>query len=263
MSRFPEGVRWVRSDGTPDKMSRIHKEMEWHKYLKEVEHLHTPQTPLRVAYLEFLNEPFHNLIVAEGTKYLGIARAYTLLKDLFSWGDVPFYKVLTEPLKRIIESGVSLNIDADDKAFWEVVKKGQLRIPVLRGEEVIGEVDLFDVLRETTPKVDVLLKARQIPSLEREATLVDALDLLAQSPVVLVDDKALDISTILKALWKKEFRRKKISELNLKVEEVELERLTVCKNIEEVKDFMLTHHKPYAVTKDERGYKVITIEDFF
>ena len=263
MSRFPEGIRWVRSDGTPDKATRVHKEAEWHKYVKEVEHLHTPQTPIRSAYLEFLGEPYHNLIVAEGVKYAGIVRALTLLKDLFKWGNVPFYKVLAEPIKRIIENGETLKLDSDDKEFWQVVKRGQLRVPVLKGEDVVGEVDLFDVLRDVTPKVDVLLKARKIPSLEKDANIVDALDLLSSSPVVLVDDKALDVASILRALWKKELRRKTINEINLKVSDIEMEKIKPVKTAEDAIDYMLTYHKPYAIIKDEGEFKVILLEDFF
>ncbi len=262
MSRFPEGMRWVRSDGTPDKATRVHKEMEWHKYLREVEHLHTPQTPIRVAYLEFLHEPYYNLIVTEGTKYLGVVRPTTLLNDLLKWGDVPFYKVLSEPLKRIVEEGVKLKLETDDREFREVIKRGQLRIPVLRNVDVIGEVDLFEVFRDVPPKVDVFLKAKQIPSLEKEASIVDALDLLSSSPVILVDNKVLDIAILLRALWKKELRRKKVNEINLRISDLRLENIKPVKSAEEAKDYMITHHKPYAIIKDEGEFKVILLEDF-
>jgi len=218
-SHVPEGPRFLRSDGTPDKSTRIHKEHKWHKEVVEPEFLHAPNSPTRVAVIEMLKRNISNVILAEGDKYQGVVELPRLAASLALWRDrdVPVYKVLLEPLKRFENKIEPISEESSDREVSLLLEKYPLldEYPVITEEDkVVGVLPVREILSKYAPQ----LLSTPIKELDGEEVPVvgsigEALMIMEEKmlPVVFVEDKTLDARSVLEVVWNN--RRVKIGEI--------------------------------------------------
>ncbi len=202
--RRPEGPRFLRSDGTPPKPTRVHKEQRWLDEAREPEVLHTPATPFRVALLEMLNRNLLNVIVTDGDKYVGLVTLPRIASEIALWekADVPIYKVLLEPLKRALVSAKPLSLSMDDKEVSEVLKETvpSDEYPIVQDEKAVGILPLREVVAKRPCDSTLGNLAVEVP---KANDVKSALKVMYESlaPVVRVEDRVIDARDLAKRIW--------------------------------------------------------------
>ena len=218
--RVPEGPRFLRSDGTPDKATRIHKEHKWYNEVIEPEFLHAPSSPLRPAVIEILSRNISNVIVAEGDKYQGVVRLPKLASSLALWREreVPIYKLLLEPLKRFEEGIPAITEDSPDKEVASLLNANPCidEYPVVSSEgKVVAILPIREIIAKYVPQMStVTLKEVVDDEVPVVGSVGEALMIMRDKevPVVYVEDKVLDARDVLKTIW--ENRRLNIGEVS-------------------------------------------------
>ena len=242
--KTPEGTRYLRSDGTPNKATRRHKEENWIKYAKSPEEVHSPQANLRAIVLELLNSHFiSNVILADGDKYVGVARLPKIAASIALWHerDAPVYEILLEPVKRVEEKLEPIDSEMSDKEVKELLKSEPLLdlYPVTEEGKIVASLPVREVLAthlSELPAVQLRELSMELPS---ASTLGEALMLMNEKalPVVLVGDKVIKARDVLARIWQE--RRKSVSDINfedlLKEAHVFNESVTLRDAIELVK----------------------------
>jgi len=203
--RTPEGPRFLRSDGTPDKLTRIHKEQKWLEDAGEPEALHSPNTTFRAALLEMLTLHRLNVIVADGDKYVGLATLPRLAATVALWKerDLPIFKILLEPLKRIEERAEPVEDGMGDKevaSVLEALPPAVDEVPVVKEDKVVGVLRLRDLISKRVSEATLGTLAEELPVV---GSVGEALMIMEQRglPVTVVEDRILDARDVAKRIW--------------------------------------------------------------
>ena len=215
---MPEGTRYLRSDGTPSKISRKHRDENWIKYVKSPEEVHSPQANLRAVVLELLHTHLiSNVILADGDKYVGVARLPKIAASIALWHerDMPIYEILLEPVKRVEERLEPIDSEMSDKEVRELLKSEPLLdlYPVTEEGKVVASLPVREALAShlsELPTVQLRDLSMEVPN---ASTLGEALILMNERalPVVLVGDKVIKARDVLTRIW--EERRKSVSDI--------------------------------------------------
>lgn len=241
---MPEGTRYLRSDGTPSKLSRKHKEEKWISYVKEPEEVHSPQANLRSIILELLNSrTISNVILADGDKYVGIARLPKIAASIALWHerDTPIYEIFLEPVKRVEEKVTPIDGEMSDKEVRELIKNEPLidLYPVVEEGKVVASLPIREILATRVSDLPAIQLGELALELPRANTLGEALMLMDEKvfPIVLVGDKVLKARDVLMKIW--EERRNPIGEVSfdglLKEPHIISENVTLKEVIELIK----------------------------
>ncbi len=217
--RTPEGIRYLRSDGTPSKLSRKHKEEKWVKFASPLEEVHSPQANLRSVVLELLHtRTISNAIIADGDKYVGVARLGKIAASIALWHDrnAPIYEILLEPIKRVEERLEPIDSEMSDKEVRELITKEPLLdlYPVVENGKLVASVATREALISHASEVQRVQLSEIALDMPQANTVGEALMLMNEKgvPAVLVHDKVLKARDVLSKIW--EERRRKISELS-------------------------------------------------
>jgi len=260
--RTPEGPRFLRSDGTPEKLTRVHKEYKWVQEVGEPEALHSPSTTFRAVLLDMLNTHRLNVIVADGDKYVGIATLPKLAAAISLWREreTPIYKILLEPLKRIEEKVEPLVDGMGVKEVAEVLRKLPPAVdeaPVVKEEKVVGVLKLREVIAKYVSDVTLGSLAVRIPTV---GSVGEALMEMENKdlPVVMVEDRALDARDVAKRIW--EERTKPVGSVHF--EDLLTEPYEVFKEsvtLREALEHLDPHKVDYILVELGEGYGIVSV----
>ncbi len=259
--RRPEGPRFLRSDGTPPKLTRVHKEQRWLDEARELEVIHTPATPFRAALLEMLNRNVLNVIVGDGVKYLGLVTLPKLASEVALWEkkDEPIYKVLLEPLKRALMNARPLTLDMGDKEVREVLEQAPPsdEYPIVQGDKAVGILPLREVVAKRPCEAALGSIAKPVPVAK---DLNEALKVMYEtsSPVVSIEDRVLDSRDLAKRIW--EERTLEVGQLSLN--DLPHEPYEVFKEnvkLSEAVESLDIHRVDYVLVKGEGGLAYVPI----
>ncbi|UXD22414.1 hypothetical protein IPA_04510 [Ignicoccus pacificus DSM 13166] len=262
--RVPEGPRFLRSDGTPDKMTRVHKEQKWINETKEPEVLHSPNAPLRSVVIELLQSNLLNVIVAEGDKYLGVGTLPKVTALIALWRDrnTPIYKIFLEPLKRLEERVPPITDEMNDKDVSKLLDENALidEYPVVSNEKVVAILPVREIIGKyspSAPSVQLSSIAQEVPKV---GSVGEALLVMEEKgvPVVLVEDKVLDARSVLKKIWDE--RRKSIGEVSF--DDVATENFNLFKaslTLKEILEEIDPHKVDYILVDDDGKVKYVPL----
>ncbi len=257
----PEGPRFLRSDGTPSKLTRIHKEQHWLDEARELEVVHTPASPIRVAILEMINRNILDVIISDGDKYLGLVTLPKLVSEIALWEkkDEPIYKVFLEPLKRALIKVKPLDLGMDDKEVAEILSSAvpSDEYPIVQEEKVVGMLPLREVVAKRPCDKALGSIAREVPVAK---DITEALKLMYEtaSPVVGVEERIIDSRDLAKRIW--EERTHNVGDLSLndlphEPHEVFKENVRLSEAIESLD----IHKADYILVKKEGGLAYVPI----
>ena len=260
--RTPEGPRFLRSDGTPDKQTRIHTEAKWLDYVKPPEALHSPNATFRVAFLEFLTNNRMNIILADGDKYLGVTTLPKVVGATALWRerDEPVYKILMEPLKRVEERMTPLVDGSNDKEVAEALNKAPPsvdEVPVVKGERVVGVLNVRDVASKEVLDVPVGELAVRLPTV---GSVGEALMEMEEKglPVVAVEDRLLDARDVARRIWEE----RTLPVGSIKIEDLLIEPYEVYKqnvSLREALENFDPHKEDYLLVDLGEGYGIVPL----
>ncbi len=228
----------------------------------EPEALHSPNSTFRATLLEFLNVHRLNVIVADGDKYVGLATLPKLVAAIALWREreLPIYKILLEPLKRI-ESKVEPILDGmGDKEVAQVLRKAPAAVdemPVVKEEKVVGVLKIREVIAKEVSDVTLGSLAEPVP---RVGSVGEALMEMESKelPVVAVEDRILDARDVAKRIW--EERTKPIGHVSfedLLVEPYEVFKENVT--VREVMEHLDPHKVDYILVESGEGYGIVSL----
>jgi hypothetical protein len=254
-SRVPEGPRFLRSDGAPSKPTRVHKEQRWIEEVREPEMLHSPSAPLRTAVVELLYQRFLNVVLAEGDKYVGVAKVPKIASTIALWRDREQYvfRILLQPLKRVEEYSPPITNLMGDREVSEIIENNPNvdEYPVVSHEKVTAILPIREIVYKHTPNAPAVTLSSLALPVPAVGSVGEALLSMRENdvPVALVEGKLLDARDVLKRIW--ESRRSKVGEIAY--EDLLREDFSLIKGSTSLKD-VLNDIDPYK-------YDYILIDD--